>query len=158
MDVSSAAESFMAGRPLRRIRIDPPPCCDNDGECARILLKPDYAASPDRAHGRKAQGRKSDDPSLSNITPLASRLLRLIQLIVVVKCPDPGLLARERLIAGGLATPALLPGCWSESTAITLARSTNRKSSPGTRAASISAVRHWPAGFAAHAYHDENEQ
>src|SRR5579864_2065308 len=40
MDVSSAAESFMAGRPLRRIRIDPPPCCDNDGECAASCSSP----------------------------------------------------------------------------------------------------------------------
>ena len=40
VEVSSAAESFMAGRPLRQIRIDPPPCCDNDGECAASRSSP----------------------------------------------------------------------------------------------------------------------
>ena len=40
VDVSSAAQSFMAGRPLRRIKIDPPPWCDNGFESAASCSSP----------------------------------------------------------------------------------------------------------------------
>jgi transposase len=57
--------------------------------------------------------------------------------------------APERLIAGGLATPALLAQVWSANIAITLRFIGSRRSSPVT--ASISDARRWPDGLAAHA-------